>query len=231
MTMDADDKSKDAIPEGQDSEGESQKDSQEPKTYTEDEVEKKFSQQRSVLDKKIATLEKKVSTFQGVETEISKLKGLISQQEKEDDNRAIESFKDDPEALKEYRGRKTVREDRAKLSQEKADFERTKVNYEDDLKELRAFKSEKDAHEVAERLSVDVQPILKYLTKVQDASPEDIEEFAGTLTKRTDSKTPLKLDSSKTIGGKGKKPTLEELQAASPAEYDAKKKSGDWIGV
>ena len=64
--MDDKEKPKDVVPVGGgDSKDTPPSDSTPPKVYTEDEAEAKFSQQRSVLDKKVTGLEKQVESYKG----------------------------------------------------------------------------------------------------------------------------------------------------------------------
>lgn len=119
MTLDAKDKAKDVVPVvGEDSAGKSRRDSKPQKTYTEDEVEVKFSQQRSVLDKKIAEQDKQLKSYAGREAEYVAFKAEQAAWQKKQDEEEEEAVRDDRpayDALLERRKKKA--EDEAKVTE------------------------------------------------------------------------------------------------------------------
>ncbi len=128
-------------------------------------------------------------------------------------------------AIKERQLRRVVESNLAKMKSElnvKTDeLEAANVEKAENAKE-------RNARDSASRLGVDAKMLAK-LAKFTDGSIEAIEELAKSLPTKEEKKV-LKVDSGKTIGGgSGKKPSLEEIKAATPAEYDKKVTSGEWV--
>ena len=199
--MDAKDQPKDVVPEvqGEDSKDKGQQDSTQPRVYTEDEVEAKFSQQRSVLDKKVAKLEKELVTATGKAKDAT---GQLSQWQKEQDERELEAASGNKEALSAAEERHKHRETKSELAQVKQELdgerERGKQRDEETVKSTK----ERNAREIATRLEVDASQLLKFT----DGSSEAMEELAKVLPKKGEATLPIKLDSGKTTGG-GDTPT------------------------
>ena len=110
MVTDAKDTKTDAVPEkGGGSEDKGQKDSPQPKVYTEDEAEKKFSSQRSTLDKKVTGLEKSLETAtkRATDAEAREVERLTTADEKE-----LEAAEGDKEQLTAIQQRQRNRKDR-----------------------------------------------------------------------------------------------------------------------
>jgi len=199
--VDAKDQPKDVVPEkqGEDSKDKSQQDSAQPRVYREDEVEAKFSQQRSVLDKKVDKLEKELATATG---KASNATSQLSQWQKEQEERELEAAsgdKDARSAIEERHKHRETKSELAKVTQELEDEkERGKQRDEDTVKSTK----EQNAREIAARLEVDASQLLKFT----DGSQEAMEELAKVLPKKGEAKPPIHLDSGKTIGG-GDAPT------------------------
>ncbi len=143
------------------------------------------------------------------------------------DEADLETHRDEPEklsAIKERIARRKAESDLEEAMQ--------KLNEKDEkLKELEGKEAEstkeRNAREIAARLGIDANRLAK-LARFTDGTTEAIEDIAKDLPKLQEKK-PLTTDSGKTKGGAGKKPTLEEVQAASPAEFDKKVQSGEWV--
>ncbi len=180
--MDADEKVKDAIPvKGQDSEAKAQKDSTPPKKfYSEDEVEAKFSQQRSVLDKKVVGLEKQVKSYEGKDVQITELRGRLDKIVKERDESDLVTHRDDPDAIKSIHARQELRTKEAELSKGEQELSDSKKAHQDALDELVTSKKERNALEIALKHSVPFEKLLKFT----DGSTEQMEELAQSLPKK-----------------------------------------------
>jgi len=128
--------------------------------------------------------------------------------QKESDEAEIKAAEGNTEQLSAITERQTRRTAESNL--ESMTLERDEVNeklqgYE---KIEASLKGEETASEVAERLNVDKKSLVK-LAKRTDWSLEAIEEIAGELPKKGEEKT-LKVDSNRTIGGKGREKIIED---------------------
>lgn len=65
-------------------------------------------------------------------------------------------------------------------------------------------------------------------TEVKPMTPEDEEAIFKKVAERKGLKV-QETGKPSAVGGKGKKPTVEEMRAATPQQWDAKIKSGEWI--
>ena len=207
MTTDAKDKPRDVVPPeaGGDSKDRVPKDSS-PKTYTEEEVELKFSSQRSVLDAKVAKLEKsgEVTTKRAEAAEEA-----LTQDRKERREAELEAAREDPTQFSAVQQRQKREAKEAELAKERRELDAEKEKHQEtvksDLDTIRIFNRTKLAAEVAVDKGVSADALLK-LTK--EDSREAMEATAKLLSEK---KPPLRPDSSKTIGGK-------DISALTPDE-------------
>ena len=108
-----------------------------------------------------------------------------------------------------------------------------KLNQRDEeLSEIRKASQEivkqSKARTIAERLNVDADRLIS-LSRFTDGSAEAMEGIAKELPKAT-RRPPVKTDlGGRTNQGSGKRPTLAEMQAATPEQFEAKTKSGEWV--
>lgn len=120
---------------------------------------------------------------------------------KDQDEREREAVGGDPEALKSLETKQQQRTRDAELTQrEREQTEKEETHQEvvkSDLETIRVFNRTKLAAEVAVAKGVSMDSILKH---AKDDSREAMEAVAEDLPKKEE-KEPLKLDSSKTIGG------------------------------
>ncbi len=197
------------------------KDSKPPKTYTEDEVEKKFSQQRSVLDKRITELEKQL-TKTGKALDLttkraSEAENAYARIQKEKEDAEYNSIQDNPDAISIYQAKKRNQEREAELSKRERELEEHKAEHEEALSELQTFKLTQVAQGIAAKYEGVDAGLLIQLT---DKTPEKMELLAtqlGTL-KAKKALTPPLPDSGLSIGGQGKL-TDEQIEKMSVEEY------------
>lgn len=128
----------------------------------------------------------------------------------------------DPEALEGYRRQKSQTAWEAERDRREADL----VARESDIEQAReANRLALRAFEIAQDSSVPIAELKTCTTE------REMELVAKLYQKSEPTETTPKVDLavSTASGGSGKKPTLEELQASSPFETDAKVKSGEWV--
>ena len=162
--MDANETAKDAIPapQGQDSKAKTQQDSKGTRTYTEDEVEKKFSQQRSVLDKKIANLEKQVRESEGTKSELEAVKQKLAEYERESEEAELNAARGDPARMAAYQARQRERQRKASLDERETDLKKreaelnkSKAEHEAELKAAQETNWEIELWEIADEVKID----------------------------------------------------------------------------
>lgn len=189
-----------------------------PKVYTEDEVEKKFSQQRSVLDKKIAEMEKALNKFADAkglaEKRASEAESSLQEMQRQKDDAELAGVRDNPDALGLFQARQRVRQRDAVLAKREQDVMAKESEIAEARREVEENKKSKLASAIASKYEGVEADLLLELT---DGSPEKMEALAKRLHKpkaRT-SKSP---DSGETIGGTGK-PTMEQLENMPMEEF------------
>lgn len=183
------------------------------KTYTvesekkavDDALSKAGRDAKSISDK--ATEAERILT--DAKTTRDSIKAEREQWQKDRDEAELEAVRDDHDALKSLQERQRQRSEATKLATEKAELAEKETKHQEtvtgDLEQIRVFKRTQLAAEVAVAKGVDLDSILKLTT---EDSREAMEATANLLTKGT---TPLKTDSSTTIGGSA---SWEEVRAA-----------------
>jgi len=249
----------DATPEGQDLPEGNESNSPTPKHYTEEEYRKGLEDAiaqygdrikrekidpivierdtfKSQVDQLTADVEDAHKAREDSENRIDELESdLATATEDNLDQKEIQAIK---KSLREER--KKAREEASNGRKANAELKRAleadREKWAGTVAEAQSAKFEVDVFEIAEGY-VDAagKPIessrLKSLCeKAGQMKRSDIQEIADTLWTKRDAAPPMVTDSSVTSGNKtGKKPTLEELQSVTPAEYDKNIKSGKWV--
>ncbi len=173
-------------------EGTSDKD---PETFTKEDVRKARSDALAEVGRHKKAAEDAIKALKATNTR-------IDQMVKDQEDAELEDAKDDTEklsAIKERQGKRRAEAELAKVKQESAEKDE-KIKLLDE-KEVESTK-ERNAREIASRLGVDAKRLAN-LAKYTDGSTEAIEEIAKDLPKK-EVKTPLKVDSSKTVGAGGR---------------------------
>ena len=156
-----------------------------PRSYTEEEVKKQ------VLDAKTSVMADAMRAKKTAEDALARLGKMVKEQEE----RELESYRDDPAELKRIRAEQEARQWKSELEEER----KARTELEERQKQIDAgqaeYTKERNAREIATRLGVDVNRLIK-LAKFTDGTTEAIEDIAKEL-KPSNS---LKPDSSKTTG-------------------------------
>lgn len=203
MTLDGENKTgQDALPQdnaGQPSPGtESSPSSTEPKTYTEEEVNKRHAK----LDKTIASLTRERDGLkQNLESTNSRLDDL----QRRIDEAEAEGARDNPELLNLYQERKKLREEKAQLQSDRKKLEEERAAHEEELTIARETKREIEIWNIAKAHGVDANTLKEKCQKFNLTSDEQVEEMAQTLAgskpAETTPRQPLKTDSNAGSGG------------------------------
>jgi hypothetical protein len=184
MTTDAKENQKDTIQEtGQDS-AEQQRDSKKQKVYTEDEVEKKFSTQRSALDKQIAeakaTATKALKAIEEANARATTAEEALKKAERAKDEAEYERVRGNPDALSDFQAKKAIKDAQSQLAKERAEIALQKAEHADDMAALNTWKIERSAQDIASKhKGVDY----KDLIELTDGSAEKMEKMAVKLEK------------------------------------------------
>ena len=159
-----------------DSKVESQGDSK-SKTYTEEEVEAKFSQQRSVLDKKIADKDREIASYAARED------GLTAREKKFNEAEEYE-LRDKPEELTSLRAKRQAESDdtanKTELTNRETKVAQRETELDEIIKRDGTRKRTELAAEVAQDNGVSADSILK---GAKDDSREAMEAIAELLPK------------------------------------------------
>ena len=142
-------------------------------------------------------------------TSSQKLVTRMEKSQREADEAEIKAAEGNTEqlsAITERQSRRTVESDLESMTQERDEANEKLQGY---AKIEASLKGEETANEVAERLGVDKKALVK-LAKRTDWSVEAIEEIAGELPKKGESRE-LNPDSSRTIGAKGREKIIEDF--------------------
>lgn len=229
--MDGPEEKQDPSAEKQDPSAEQKETSeqQEPQTFTQEERDKAVSDALSAAGRDAKSItDKSAEATRILEAAQQLQRDTKAERERWQDERdeaERESVRTDTDALKSVEERQRQRRERDKLAEDRRKLDDDTAKHQEKFQKADQAERREKATEIATRHNVDAETLIKFT----DGSPEAMEGLAQTLPKKGEPKPALKIDSSKTVGAKGRKPTLEEVQAASPAEYDAKVKSGEWV--
>jgi hypothetical protein len=191
--------------EGQDLASDKQPEtSQEPKAYSEEQVNKLMEKIRSDSLAELGRMRKATEEAIKKATEASKIQvqEILKLREQEE----LESARDEPDKVATIRERQVRRQKESELAEAQAKLnEATSKLQELSTKELEASK-EKTTSEIASRLKVDPIKLAK-MAKFTDGSAEAIEEIAKDLPKVTPPRNNFRPDSNDTAGGTAKTKT------------------------
>jgi len=173
---------------GQPSDQNGENPSNQPRTFTEEEVNRLVSERHSTLDRKIADLTKQLTTFQKRAEDAESQLGTYK---KEKEEAEIEKIKDDPEKLSAYQLRKQARE----LAEAKKGLEEQLAQLQSELEEERKLSAPlKVAPVIAEVAKefegIDMDKLTKLVTIAKATTKEDIKVIAETIgTKKEEDKS------------------------------------------
>jgi len=185
---------KDTSQTGDTSEGTKGTSEKEPETFTVEETTKKaVSDALSAAGRTAKVLEVR-------EQAVTAKEERAEQKQKEQDERDRYEARDNPEALSALDERQKHRDTKAKLTQVKSELEEEKTKGKQRDAETAETKIVTAAWEIAQKHGVDVEILKKNISKYTDGSTEAMEAIAQGMAKKGGT-TPLKVDSSKTIGG------------------------------
>jgi len=199
MSKDGNPQGKDALPgandtKGQPSDQNGENPSNQPKTFTEEEVKKMVSERHSTLDRQIADLTK----------QLTDAKSQLSAYQKEKEDAELEKVKDDPEKLSVYQLRKQARE----LTEIKKGLEERLAQLESELEEERKLSAPLKiaplVKEVAEEFEgLDPDKLAKLVVIAKVTSKEDIRAIAETIGTLKEPEESGKKEDFKPFSGKG----------------------------
>jgi len=199
MNKDGNPQGKDALPgandtKGQPSDQNGENPSNQPKTFTEEEVKKMVSERHSTLDRQIADLTK----------QLTDAKSQLSTYQKEKEDAELEKVKDDPEKLSAYQLRKQARE----LTEIKKGLEERLAQLESELEEERKLSAPLKiaplVKEVAEEFEgLDPDKLAKLVVIAKVTSKEDIRAIAETIGTLKEPEESGKKEDFKPFSGKG----------------------------
>ncbi len=211
MVTDAKDAKRDVVPaKGGDSEDKSQKDSAQPKVYTEDEAEKKFSSQRSVLDKKVTGLEKslEVATKKATDAEARESDRLAVS-----DAAELEAAKDDPAETTIIQRRQKVRAREIAAGAKEKEIEAKEAASQSAIDAATATQFEVKVFEIATEEGIDASKLKELAKDFNITDPEQLVKLA----KATSKKEGTGPDSGKTMGGGQQLTEQERLYRRYPS--------------
>ena len=178
-----------------------------PKTYTEKEVEKR------VLDARTAVMADATRAKKAAEDALNRVSLMMKEQEEKE----LESYKDDTEGLRRIRAEQRARQLASELDQER----KARTELEDKQKQIDAdmveSTKERNAREIATRLGVDVNRLIK-LAKFTDGTTESIEDIA----KELNPPKPIKPDSGRTTGSGLSDEQIREAYRNNPRDPTVK---------
>ncbi len=202
--MDGTENQKDASQIGDTSGGDKGTSEKTPETFTREDIDK--VSQKAVSDA-LSKAGRTATAFEKREVAVKTSEERVAQERKDRDQAELDAARGDHEALSAIEQRHKYRETKSELAKVKQELEGEREK----TKEASAQAGEIDrtvkAAEIAAKHDVDLGTLIKFT----DGSPEAMEELAKALPKKGGAKTPIKLDSGRTIGG-------EDWHALSPDE-------------
>ena len=196
----------------------------ETQTFTKKQVDDAIAKAKSDATADYKRLEASFKTSQSVgEAALSRLKAIEEQQYRQQE----EAFRDDPDKLSALQMRR--------------DADKRHADVEDKLRVVNAKEAEiqtreqryltTDASILATQYNVQAEVLLRFGGGTKE-SMEDLAKSYGLKNAPAQSyvRQTEPPDDGRTKGrGTGRKPSYEEVKAASPAEFAAKTKSGEWV--
>jgi len=241
----------DPTPQGQDlPKGEESNSKEEPKHYTEQEHRKAIEDAIAQYGDKVkrekidpitqerdtfkSQAEKVANSLKDTENRIADLESDLEQAISDDaELRDIAKIKKDLRSERD-RAREESRAEKDSLAEEKRLAREEREANAALVVEAQAYKFTRDLEGLVIEYAGDVSTNLNKLKAVCEragiTTKEGAEAIAETFLSKKVVEPDLLNDSGVTSGGKGgRKPTLVELQSASPAEFDKKVKDGTWV--
>lgn len=236
--MDTKETTKDTIPvsdtQGQDSMAETQRDSKTARSYTEEEVEKKFSQQRSVLDKKIASLEKQLKDSEATKSELEAMKQKLAGYEEKREQAELDEARKDPDKLAQWQKRQQEKtrdvefaKREADLTKRQADLTKREAEHEAAIQATQEAQLEIELWEIGAEFNVNPVTLKDTMKDLNLSTVEQAKALAKRLSGTTGERPPegetkpeFNPISGVTSGRQGE-PTQEQLEKMSMADYAA----------
>jgi hypothetical protein len=142
---------------------------------------------------------------------------------------ALEAVRDDPDQLKAYQDKKSLREERKRITEERANLERDKLQHAEEIKAAAESQLEIKIWDIAKETGADAAELKDTLAELGIQNPTE-EQIKAAAKRMGGTKTPLKVDSGKTRGGVRSFKQIEQDYAdgkISTADYmEAMKVSG-----
>lgn len=204
---------------------------QETQTFTEEQVEKMVSKARSDALSEVGRIKKSADDSYKIAQDALK---RLQAREEADLQRELEQVRDDPEKLSAVRIKQEAIKQRAEAEAKMREVEREKAEIQTQRSEVLGIYAER----LAEKYNVSSDTIVKFGGGSKDNMQELAKSFGERVAMKvaqpdgagTQSRMTSPPDSGRTKGAvTGKRPSLEEVQSASPQEYMAKINSGEWI--
>lgn len=198
---------------------------QETPTFTKKQADALVVKARSDALAEVGRLKKAADDANRIAQDVLK---RLQTREQEDMRREEEAAKDDPEKLSALQMRRQAQQEKIAVEEDRRRVEADRTEIQTQRQEILEHRAER----LAEKYNADAALLLKY----GGSSKESMEELAKSFGERTSTgespkgRMTTSPDSGKTKGsGTARKPTLAEIKAATPAEFDKKIKSGEWL--
>jgi hypothetical protein len=234
--LDTKETTKDTIPvsdtQGQDSTAETQRDSKTARSYTEEEVEKKFSQQRSILDKKIASLEKQLKDSEATKSELEAMKQKLAGYEEQREQSELAEARRDPDKLAAWQKKQNEKTRDAEfatretnLKKREAELNKREAEHAETVKAAQETQLEMALWEIGAKHKVNPVILKDTMKDLNLTTVEQAEALAKRLsgTGERPPETEFNPISGVTSGTSGE-PTAEQLEKMSMDDYAAYRK-------
>lgn len=198
-----------------------------PKATVKELVEKAKSDALAEVGRYKKAAEEAIKQMQAVDERLSRM---------QDEHFEVElvAAKDDPDRLREIRQRQRDAKERASADAEKRRWDVEKAAYDERIRKAEAIERRELAREIATEFKVDYKTLEKFgndketMIELAKSLPKSGDAQGGQGNQGTRVTEPP--ESGKTKGvSTGKKPTLEEVKSVSPAEFQKKISSGEWV--
>ena len=165
---------------GQPSEGQKGTLSQPPKTYTEAEVQKTISDALSRAGRDAKTLDALKKQAESEKAEAGRQVVELKEWQERRDQEELERVRNDPDLLRAYQDKQSLRREQDKIKQEKLQLEREKLEHREALEAMKRFRKEQAASQIASRYEgVDADTLLD----LTDGTSEKMDALAQRLAK------------------------------------------------
>ena len=191
--------------------------SKEPVTFNEEQVKERERKATSDVSAELGRVRK---LNEGLIKSSQAIQDRLNRRDKEDEERELETYRDDPAEIRRIRAEQETRRVKSELAEKEQELDTEKAKTAEAQEAEAKHTKERNAREIASRLGVNAKTLIKFT----DGSVEAMEDLAKSLNPST----PLSPDSSKTTGSGLSDEKIREAYRNNPKDPAVKAEYLAW---